>query len=702
MPSVKKLYTDFFSYSKSHPNYFNDLDYSRKTAVFSRLEPKTHTKDYQKALSFETFDPYWSLARQWQFGRFEGNDCGTPVSVKVKTVRKKFDQVCLKNENDQLEKIKYSTETPLEYEVEKMNAEITPYIRIQSAMQFKKKLRRKFDSVDYLKIHEWLLSKFCSEKFSKHSDANNPIEDLKVKNITALKDFSAAYYKRTFDGYELYKRADSQKFELERELKESLPSSASKLMKLLEEYVAWFDSKYFPTKYTDGAWSNKKLGYQVEIHQGTTKYEAEDYDNGRLSWYSFDNKNLNYVKRNDGADVVQRNSSQFGANFPTQGNILNYVSGGSNISSESIIEKNSPENEIDKLLTYIPVPANFAGAPSQKLWEFENTKVNMVADNEQDFSMLATAAIMQYISMYSNDWMIIPLETETGVVLDVKGVVIKDSFGERLYMEEDAEDVDGNKDSDEFTDRWNLFGTASTQAFAKDNFTTARGLLFPPVVKKTEEGAPIEEVQFLRDEMANMVWGVETKINDGCGGTVDGKTLSDAVFRDVDEQNALNANTSASAEESDATKEPEYSLLIQNRVPLNWIPFLPQQLQDGRNICFRRGKMPLFYNREFLPVRPSTQLLSVKRNNRTGAVNPFYIDENQISGYGTKLVKTAQRTRWFLGKTFNWIGNRTIISEYQANSGLLFDELIPTAKKRKTIELEEEHQEPENLENTND
>ena len=144
----------------------------------------------------------------------------------------------------------------------------------------------------------------------------------------------------------------------------------------------------------------------------------------------------------------------------------------------------------------------------------------------------------------------------------------------------------------------------------------------------------------------------------------------------------------------------EYSLLIQNRVPLNWIPFLPQQLQDGRNICFRRGRMPLFYNKEFLPVRPSTKLLAAERD-RNGHVKPFYIDENQISGYGTKLVKTAQRCRWFLGKTFNWVGNRTIISEYQANSGLLFDELIPTAK-RKKIELEEELKKPENLEITND
>lgn len=641
MASEKKFYTDLFGYCKWHPRYFDDMDFSRKTAVFTRLEPITRAKDFQKALSFEVFDPYWSLARQWQFGRFEGNDCGTPVSVKIKTVKKKFDKVCLKSGDGKKETYTYSTEVPLEYEVEKLNADITPYIRVQSAMYFKKMLKRVFCPKTVSETSKFLLETFKLSTDVFYRDRDDLVEDLKVKKNQALKTFSAAYFKRSFDGYKLYQAIVDKNSELQK----------IQDMDLLKEYKSWFESKYLPNKKSTGCWSNDKLGYRAEIHQDSKKYEAEDYDNGRLSWYSFDcNSN----------------------------------------------EENTKEEV--KMLSYIPSPANFTGAPSQKFWEFENTKVSMVADDEKDFKMLATAAVMQYINMYSNDWMIVPLESETGTVLDVKGIIIKDTFGERVYINEDAEDVDEQKDSAEFTDRWNMFGTTRSQAFAEDNFTTTRGLLFPPVVQKCEESSPIEEVQFLRDEMANMVWGVETTINDGCGGTMDGKTLSDAVFSEVDEQNALNTNTSAPAEETDEKKEAEYSLLIQNRVPLNWIPFLPEQLDDFHNIHFRRGRMPLFYNKEFLTVRPSTKLLSVEKDENEN-VKPFYIDENQIAGYGTKLVKTAQRTRWFRGKTFNWIGNRTIISEYQANSGLLFDELIPTATNRKTINLNAKNQESEEEEN---
>lgn len=113
---------------------------------------------------------------------------------------------------------------------------------------------------------------------------------------------------------------------------------------------------------------------------------------------------------------------------------------------------------------------------------------------------------------------------------------------------------------------------------------------------------------------------------------------------------------------------------------MNWIPFIPEQLENGRDIIFRRGRMPIYYKApdsekgECMPVRPSTKLLGIEKDGKK--VKPFYINEEEIGGYGIKVSKTPQRTRWFLGESFNWIGNRKIVSEYQANSGLMFDELL--------------------------
>ena len=44
----------------------------------------------------------------------------------------------------------------------------------------------------------------------------------------------------------------------------------------------------------------------------------------------------------------------------------------------------------------------------------------------------------------------------------------------------------------------------------------------PPAVGKVLESAPIERVNFLRDEMANMVWGVESTVPSQTGQGVSG------------------------------------------------------------------------------------------------------------------------------------------------------------------------------------
>jgi hypothetical protein len=62
-----------------------------------------------------------------------------------------------------------------------------------------------------------------------------------------------------------------------------------------------------------------------------------------------------------------------------------------------------------------------------------------------------------------------------------------------------------------------------------------------------------------------------------------------------------------------------------------------------------------------------------KRSDAEYAKN--YLNEEEIQGYGTKVTLTNQQTRWLNGATFTWRGFAKKISGYQANSGLMFDEL---------------------------
>jgi len=437
---------------------------------------------------------------------------------------------------------------------------------------------------------------------------------------------------------------------------------------MFQEYQKWFIRKYLPvTNKNANCWNEEKLGYDVAMGESKNLYEAENYHTGKLSWYSF-----------DAADKVTNRS-----------------------------------DKEEKFLSYLPAPADFPSAPNRQLWAFEDHRVQFGQMDNDDFSLLANAVVMQYTTMYGNDWMVVPLETETGTILDVEGIIIHDTFGERIYIDQSAEEADIEerkaqcekkgikKDADKdnyvngiaFTDRWSLFGTVMANAYDKKNFTSQEGLLFPPSLPRCEESEPMEEVQFLRDEMANMLWGVETIISDGCDGTIVGKKLSDTVLATVDEQKG-------DIEENN--EEYEYSFLVQNRVPINWIPFIPQQIRgERRDIRFRRGRMPIFFNENYNPVLPSTSLLEVKKENEgkeDEKTIPLFINEEEITGYGVKLVKTAQRTRWFNGKSFTWTGFKKIISQYQANSGLMFDDLIERDTQKSIILRPDENETPQEVE----
>ena len=47
-----------------------------------RLEPRSRDAEMNTSLQARVYDPLWLLARQWQFGEFEGQDNGSPVSAR--------------------------------------------------------------------------------------------------------------------------------------------------------------------------------------------------------------------------------------------------------------------------------------------------------------------------------------------------------------------------------------------------------------------------------------------------------------------------------------------------------------------------------------------------------------------------------------------------------------------------------------------
>ena len=641
---MKDLYSEVFR------NYEPDNKYE----FYHKLAVRTRSDDFTEALSFEVYDPLWMLGRQWQYGRFKGNDCGSVVAVDLVTQKYRIDGIELGGARKP-----FTADNPLEVDVEKRDHEIDQKVRIESACHFMKMANLSMWDAEFKK----LLEKY---PLSAIEPKGKSLEDLVLENNERQMKMNRYYQGRVFDGYKLY--LDSS----------AMADESDHYKGVMEAYREWFRKKYLPIETGDpNCWNSEKLGYEVKMSSGKAVYEAEDYHTGRLSWYSFDR----------GTDDAK---------------------------AEDI----EPE---PKKFTYIPTRATFPGAPSPHLWEFEDANVNMMTYSNKDLSEIASAVMVKFVTMYTNDWNIIPLETETGYVLTVEDIRVKDCFGTVFHIGNTPDAVDEKKDNVSFENRWAMFSNVRTDAYRKRNFSSVPGLFFPPSLNQTVEGNPIEEVQFLRDEMANMLWGVETRVSDGCGGSMDGRSLSDKVLgrvnlnrpygqpldgslllsRIADAFNKkgkdLAARIVAESMDTDseglAKVESEYSYLFMNRVPINWIPFIPQRVAGSvREIRFRRGRMPIWFNGGYNTPRPLTSLLKVQKKGEKTV--PFFINEEEVLGYGTKVVLNAQRTRWFDGRIFTWRGYTKKISGYQANSGLMFDKLLDNAD-TKTVVLNAEDRKQE-------
>src|SRR5947208_8380617 len=52
---------------------------------WTRLEPQSRSGDPRPGIEARVHDPLWFLCRQWQLGEFEGEDAGSPLTVRVVT-----------------------------------------------------------------------------------------------------------------------------------------------------------------------------------------------------------------------------------------------------------------------------------------------------------------------------------------------------------------------------------------------------------------------------------------------------------------------------------------------------------------------------------------------------------------------------------------------------------------------------------------
>jgi hypothetical protein len=175
-------------------------------------------------------------------------------------------------------------------------------------------------------------------------------------------------------------------------------------------------------------------------------------------------------------------------------------------------------------------------------------------------------------------------------------------------------------------------------------------------------GDPLEEVRFVRDEMANMVWALEQTVENGLGKPIRGH-----------ERDQVRRNAALAPHVPTAPGVPPLRYLVQTDVPEHWIPFLPVQSDAARRqIALERGAML----RYFPPPTPPAEILPVGRILQPPGLATYVIREEEVPRAGTRVARFVRRARWIDGSVHLWCSRRKTTGAGEGQSGLRFDQAI--------------------------
>jgi hypothetical protein len=266
----------------------------------------------------------------------------------------------------------------------------------------------------------------------------------------------------------------------------------------------------------------------------------------------------------------------------------------------------------------------------------------------------------------------VPQALPVGSIANIKGMMVTNVFGERTWI-----DAAGSGPDDAWQ-RWSMF-TLNTQGDTGEPADTS--LLLLPTVPKIQQGKPTEEVVFIRDEMANMVWAIEKTIPLANG---DSKAGAEAARETLNYYTKLIATLPP--KEPPAPKAP-IRYQVMNSVPEHWIPFIPVRMADSsdpRQIQLQRAAMPRIVASDPNPpqkVRPRTVLV------RTGLdaqpAQPYFLHEEEVPRAGILVSQAFQRTRWNGGRVFVWLGVQKETGRGEGSSGLAFDQSVDVSQQFK-------------------
>ncbi|MFD6879686.1 MULTISPECIES: hypothetical protein [unclassified Streptomyces] len=597
--------------------------------LWNRLEGRPRRHDFDRALKAEVRDALWMLTKQWQMGELTGDDAGSPVLAQVH-----LDTTRLTKYRPGAGYVEpFDDDVPLEAKVERRPLVFAQRDHLM-AFDLRAELGRRWLKL-VVGIEPGLREKFITALGFPEPDPGDRGQAAVCAHRETWQGL-AALAGRAMDGYALYEYLTAAPGNHAHDLVTlGVPSHAGAVETAETEFLAWYARSFYQPAERD-AWIPERLEYSFETAAprdgGEQHLVADDYFHGHLDWY-----NLDHAPDGTGLGEVP------GAP------LLDDV-------------------QAEHTATFLPTPISFAGMPNTRWWTFEDGTTSF-GDIDPDTTEINKLLVMEFGLVYANDWFLLPLTVPAGAIARIRGLSVTNVFGERTWVEA------AGRGSDEDWQRWTMF-TLATRGSA--DIPADLSLLVLPSAPKIQEGASLEEVELVRDELANMVWGIETRVPTPDGDGRDGR-MAARETRAFHERLVEQANPTPVEDTRSLVNDATIRYEVMSRVAENWIPFVPVHVEGGsREVQLRRAAVPRLIEGDMEPtvrIRPRTSLLRPGLNE--SPPKGYDLHEEEVPRAGVQVTTGFQRTRWYGGEAFVWLGARKRTGRGERSSGLAFDRYRP-------------------------
>ena len=342
-----------------------------------RLEPRSRSAEMRTSLQARVYDPLWLLARQWQFGEFQGEDNGSPITAhwrgeSARLTRYHSGAIA---PNTRVDAPRYDASMPLETVVERETTTLSNQVVKLEKLRLAAEAGQHFlRMLEQLREQGMVTRDYRAAFLQEYLFPELTTEQLATLDSDSL-NFFDLIGARVPDGRRLYADFNSPGGIVLKPALQVVQGDVAEVKETARLWVQWLETLFSEPVGENPSWSPERMEYAFSVgtrfNDGERVLTAPEYFDGHLDWYAFD------------------------------------------ANAEVTLGGATDDATTEIMCTAIPAPVTFRGMPAARFWEFEDAQVDFGSVDAGPTDLLRLL-LVEFALAYSNDWFVIPVELEIG------------------------------------------------------------------------------------------------------------------------------------------------------------------------------------------------------------------------------------------------------------------------------------------------